>query len=90
MIDILANEYYSAFIILISQIISHYLRTINVIYTAEGKVLPAIITGNGVGLISLLIIAIGANSILEGQIIPIISFLIGGTIGTYFGMKKSK
>jgi hypothetical protein len=86
--EILSNEYYSAIVIFISQIIFIYLRTINVIYTAERKMLGAIITGNGIGFSWLISMSIGANSILEGQVVPIIAFLIGGTLGTYFGIKK--
>ena len=32
--------------------------------------------------------SIGANSIIHGDILPIISFLIGGALGTYWGIRK--
>lgn len=35
-------------------------------------------------------IAIGANAMMEGQIIPIIMHLVGGTIGTIMGMRVTK
>ncbi len=85
---ILSNEYYSAIVIFISQIIFIYLRTINVIYTSEKRMLPAILTSNGVALAWLISLSIGANSVVEGEIIPILAFLIGGTLGTYYGIKK--
>jgi len=88
--NILANPYYSAIVVLFTQVIFIYLRTINVIYTAERKLLPAILTGNGIGLAWLVSMSIGADSIMKGEIIPIIAFLIGGTIGTYFGIKKKE
>jgi hypothetical protein len=31
---------------------------------------------------------IGMNSMLNGQWIPIIAYLIGGSLGTYFGLRK--
>ena len=65
-----------------------YLRTINVIYTAELKVKPAIISGAGIGLAWLVSMAIGANSILEGEILPIIAYLIGAALGTYWGITR--
>jgi len=86
--EILSNPYYSALVVLISQIIFIYLRTINVIYTAEMKVRPAIISGVGIGLAWLVSMAIGADSIMKGQVLPIISFLIGGALGTYWGIIK--
>lgn len=86
--EILANPYYSALVVLISQIIFIYLRTINVIYTAERKLVPAIVTGNGIGLAWLVSMSIGADSIMKGELIPITAFLIGGTLGTYLGIKK--
>lgn len=86
--EILNNPYLSALVVLISQIIFIYLRTVNVIYTAERRMLAAILSGNGIGLSWLVSMSIGANSILEGQVLPIIAFLIGGTLGTYWGIKK--
>ena len=86
--EILANPYYSAIVVLISQVVFIYLRTINVIYTAERRLIPAIISGNGIGLAWLVSMSIGADSIMKGEIIPIIAFLIGGTLGTYWGIKK--
>lgn len=88
MSEILANPYLSALIVLISQIIFIYLRTINVIYTAERRMVPAIISGNGIGLAWLVSMSIGGNSIMHGEILPIVSFLIGGSLGTYWGIKK--
>jgi hypothetical protein len=86
--DILANPYYSALVILISQIIFIYLRTINVIYTSERRLWPTIISGNGIGLAWLVSMSIGANSIMHGEPLPIAAFLVGGTVGSYLGIKK--
>lgn len=86
--EILSNPYLSALVVLMSQIIFIYLRTINVIYTAERRLLPAILSGNGIGLAWLVSMSIGADSIMKGELIPIIAFLLGGTLGTYLGIKK--
>ena len=88
MAEILSNPYLSALVVLISQIVFIYLRTVNVIYTAERRLIPAIVSGNGIGLAWLVSMSIGANSIMHGEIIPIIAFLIGGSLGTYWGIKK--
>jgi uncharacterized protein YebE (UPF0316 family) len=86
--EILSNPYLSALVVLMSQIIFIYLRTINVIYTAERRLLPAILSGNGIGLAWLVSMSIGADSIMKGELVPIIAFLLGGTLGTYLGIKK--
>ncbi len=86
--DFIQNEYYSSILILISQIAFIYLRTLNVIYTAERRMVPAVLTGSGIAVCWLLSISIGTNSIMEGKVLPIISFILGGTIGTYLGIKQ--
>jgi hypothetical protein len=86
--EIIANPYLSSFVVLISQIVFIYLRTINVIYTSERRMIPAIISGNGIGLAWLVSISIGGNSIMHGEFLPILAYLIGGTLGTYWGIKK--
>ena len=88
--EILNNPYLSALVVLVSQIIFIYLRTINVIYTAERRLLPAILSGNGIGLAWMVSISIGANSIMNGEFLPILSFLIGGSLGTYWGITNNK
>jgi len=85
---ILSNPYISALVVLVSQIVFIYLRTINVIYTSERRILPAIISGNGIGLAWLVSMSIGGNSIMHGEFLPILSYLIGGTLGTYWGILK--
>ena len=80
----------SSIVILFTQFVFIYLRTINVIYTAEKRIIPAIITGNGIGLAWLISISIGAQSIMNGEMIPILAYLIGGSVGQYLGIKGEK
>ena len=47
---ILSNPYLSSLIVLIAQLIFIYLKTVNVIYISERKLIPAILSGNGIGL----------------------------------------
>ena len=82
------NQYLSAVVILITQFVFIYLRTLNVIYTAEKRLIAAILTGNGIGLAWLISISIGANAVMRGELLPILAFLIGGSAGTYLGIKK--
>ena len=48
----------------------------------------AIWSNNGVAITWLLSMTIGLNSMLHGQWQPILSYLIGGSIGTYIALKK--
>lgn len=86
---ILNNPYLSSLVVLIAQVIFIYLKTINVIYISERRLLPAILSGNGIGLSWLISMSVGVNSILNGELLPILTFLIGGSIGTYLGIKNS-
>lgn len=86
--EMIDNPNLSAVVILITQFVFIYLRTLNVIYTAEKRVIAAILTGNGIGLVWLISISIGANAVMKGELLPILAFLIGGSVGTYLGIKK--
>lgn len=88
--SILEDELLASAVILISQIGFIYCRTINVIYTAEKRIIPAVISGNGIGLFWLVSMSIGLNSVMDGQILPIMAFLLGGSLGTWWGIVKEK
>jgi hypothetical protein len=86
--EILANPWDAAGLILITQILMLYLRTVNILYTTEHNIFGAIWSNNGVAATWLLSMTIGMNSMLTGQWQPITAFLIGGSVGTYWGMKN--
>lgn len=86
--ELLSNPWYAAVIIFITQILMLYLRTINIIYTTKRNVFGAIWSNNGVAITWLLSMTIGMNSMLSGQWQPIAGFLLGGSLGTYWGIKK--
>jgi uncharacterized protein YebE (UPF0316 family) len=85
--ELLTNPWLSAIIVFITQIVFLCFRTLNVQYTAEHKIWPAIFTGNMVGISWLISVSIGVKSIMALEILPIIAFLVGGSIGTYLGFK---
>jgi uncharacterized protein YebE (UPF0316 family) len=84
------NIIISSLLIFVCQVVYIYFRTINVIYTSDKNLWGSIITGNAIGIVWLIVISIGVNSVLQGQIIPIVFYLIGGTIGNYIGIKQNK
>lgn len=77
-------------IVFISQTIFLWFRTLNVIYTSKLKVIPSVLTGIGIGISWLIAVAIGVNSILKLEIVPIVGHLLGGAVGTILGLRKEK
>ena len=86
--ELLVNPWHAAVLIFTTQILMLYLRTINIFYTTKNNIFGAIWSNNGVAATWLLSMTIGMNSMLIGQWQPILAFLLGGTIGTYWGMKN--
>jgi len=77
-----------AVIVFASQILFLYFRTVNVKAVSNSNTFKAIWTGWGIAITWMIGISIGATSMMEGHFLPIISHLLGGTLGTYLGMKK--
>ena len=87
--EYLDNQLLSSIIVFVSQVAFIYLRTLNVIFTVERRTWPAIFTGMGIGALTLISFSIGVKHFLDGNWIPIILFLLGGAVGTYWGIKQS-
>jgi hypothetical protein len=87
--EILENPYYAAVIVFASQFAFIYLRTLNVIYTVEKKILKAVLSGIGIGILTLTSFSIGIDSFRGGQVLPVLAFLLGGAIGTVWGIMQN-
>jgi hypothetical protein len=83
------NQILSSVVVFLSQVAFIYLRTLNVIFTVERRTWPAIFTGMGIGALTLVSFAIGVKHFLDGNWIPVSLFLIGGAVGTYWGIEQS-
>lgn len=79
--------YEMSIIVFFTQIIFLWLRVLNIRYIAAKNTLGAVVSGNGVAIAWMVGIAIGANAMMEGHMLPIIMHLIGGSIGTYVAMR---
>ena len=82
------QQWQLALIVFISQTIFLWFRTLNVIYTSKLKMIPSILTGVGIGISWLIAVAIGVNSILKLEILPLMGHILGGALGTYIGIVK--
>jgi len=85
--ELIQDPWIASVIIFVTQVVFLYMRTLNVIYTSERRMWGTILTGNGVSLFWLVSMSIGMNSMLTGAWQPIVAFIIGGTLGTYWGIK---
>lgn len=77
-----------ALIVLLSQLLFVYLRTVNVKAIAESNMALSLLSGIAIGFTGLLSLSIGITSILNLQILPVVSYLVGGSIGTFLAMRK--
>lgn len=86
--ELLVNPWYAAIIAFVTQIGFLYFRTLNVFYTIERNMFGAIWTNAMLSISWLLSMSIGINSVIIGDWQPITAFLLGGTVGTIWGLKK--
>lgn len=87
--EILNHPILASFIVFISQIAFIYFRTLNLIYTVERRTWPAILTGICIGILTLLSFTIGVESLKNGDFLTVFVFLVGGAIGTWWGIRQS-
>ena len=88
--EIIENQFLSSLIVLLSQVAFIYFRTLNIVYTVEFRTWPAILSGICIGALTLLSFTIGTESLKGGDYLTVSVFLIGGAIGTYWGIEQSK
>ena len=75
-------------IVLLSQILFLYFRTLNIEAVTDKNITKAILTGWGIGITWMISTAIGVSAVLNFEFMPIICHLLGGSIGTYLAMKN--
>ncbi len=86
--ELLINPWYAAIVVFFTQILMLYFRTINIFYTTNKKVFASIWSNNANTVMFLISTTIGMNSVLKGQWFPLITYILGGSIGTYWGIKE--
>lgn len=86
--EILKNEFLSCIAVLISQICFLFFRTLNTINISKNNMIGSIITEAATSLCRLLSLSLGVNSVINGGIYVMITYIIGAMIGTYWGIKK--
>jgi type IV secretory pathway VirB6-like protein len=87
---ILKNEFLACIIVLISQICFLFFRTLNTIHVSKKNMTGSILTEAGTSFCRLLSLLLGVNSVINGGILVMITYIIGALIGTYWGIKQKK
>jgi len=83
---IINHEYWASIITFVVQIIFIYLRTVNVAAIADRKIWLAILSGIGIGISWIASTTLSVTSVIEFQFLPVVAHLIGGSLGTWWGM----
>ena len=73
--------------LIISQFVFSFSRTLNVRYTAKDNILMGVITSTLIKLTWLVSSSIGIKSVIDGDIIMCIAYVISGLIGDYLSYK---
>jgi len=87
---ILKNEFLACLVVLISQICFLFFRTLNTINVSKKNMIGSIVTEAATSFCRLLSLALGVNSVINGGILVMITYIIGAMIGTYWGIKQKK
>lgn len=85
-----SNPWLSAAIVLITQTIFLWSRTLNIVAISKLQVWRSIWTGIVIGLSWMVAIAIGVDALWTGTIQPIIAHIIGGVIGTWITLRQER
>lgn len=88
--QLLSHPIIASLLVLITQVLFLYFRTINVIYASKGNMKGAVLSELAVSICRLLSISIGVNSVLTGDFITAVFYLLGAVIGTWWAMKTTR
>ena len=85
--DFINNPWWAALVVLVTQSVFLYARTLNVMYVAEKKLLPSLVTGLIVSIAWLVSIAIGVNAVMSMQWQPVMGYLLGSSVGVVIAFR---
>lgn len=77
-------------ILIISQLLFSYFRTVNVIHNSRGMILQSLFSGTMVKVTWLVSTYLGVNSLITKDYFMVFLYLISGILGDYLGLLKNK
>jgi hypothetical protein len=77
-------------ILILSQLLFSYARTINVIHNSRGLMIPSLVSGTVVKITWLISTYLGVNSLITKDYISVVLYLLAGILGDYLAIKFRK
>lgn len=77
-------------ILVLSQLLFSYSRTINVIHNSKGLIIPSLISGFVVKVTWLISTYLGVNSLITKDYFSVVLYLLAGVLGDYLALKFRK
>ena len=77
-------------ILILSQLIFSYARTVNVIHNSKGLMIPSLISGTVVKITWLLSTYLGVNALITKDYLSVVLYLLAGVLGDYLALKSRK
>ena len=77
-------------ILILSQLIFSYARTVNVIHNSKGLMIPSLISGTVVKITWLLSTYLGVNALITKDYLSVLLYLLAGVLGDYLALKSRK
>jgi len=77
-------------ILILSQLVFSYARTVNVIHNSKGLMIPSLISGTVVKITWLLSTYLGVNALITKDYLSVLLYLLAGVLGDYLALKSRK
>lgn len=77
-------------ILILSQLVFSYARTVNVIHNSKGLMIPSLISGTVVKITWLLSTYLGVNALITKDYLSVVLYLLAGVLGDYLALKTRK
>lgn len=74
-------------ILIISQLIFSYARTINVVHNSKGLLVPSLVSGTIVKMTWIVSTYLGVNAFITKDYVCILLYLVAGLLGDYLALK---
>jgi hypothetical protein len=77
-------------VLVLSQLIFSYARTVNVIHNSKSLMIPSLISGTVVKITWLVSTYLGVNSLITKDYTSVVLYLLAGILGDYLAIKFRK
>lgn len=75
-------------ILILSQLLFSYSRTVNVVHNSKGLMIPSLVSGTVVKVTWLISTYLGVNSLITKDYLCVVLYLLSGILGDYLALRK--